>query len=70
VREDAVRALVLTSSRARADETVDVLSDYDLVVGVHDPESLLVDESWVHGYGEPLASWGDRHEEVRALGSS
>ena len=61
-KEDAVRTLVLTSSRARGDETVDVLSDYDVVVGVRDPESFLADESWIHGYGEPLAGWGDRHE--------
>jgi aminoglycoside 6-adenylyltransferase len=61
-REDAVRTLVLTSSRARADETVDALSDYDVVVGVRDPEDFLADESWVRGYGEPLARWGDRDE--------
>jgi aminoglycoside 6-adenylyltransferase len=61
-RVDAVRTLVLTSSRARGDETVDALSDYDVVVGVRDPESFLADESWIHGYGMPLARWGDRHE--------
>jgi aminoglycoside 6-adenylyltransferase len=61
-RENAVRTLVLTSSRARADETVDALSDYDVVVGVRDPESFLADETWMHRYGEPVARWGDRHE--------
>ena len=61
-REDAIRTLVLTSSRARADETVDALSDYDVIVGVGDTEDFLADESWVRGYGEPLARWGDRHE--------
>jgi aminoglycoside 6-adenylyltransferase len=61
-REDAVRTLVLTSSRARADGAVDELSDYDIVVGVRDPESFLADEGWIRGYGEPLARWGDRHE--------
>jgi aminoglycoside 6-adenylyltransferase len=61
-REDAVRTLVLTSSRARADETVDALSDYDVIIGVGHMEEFLADESWVRGYGEPLARWGDRDE--------
>jgi aminoglycoside 6-adenylyltransferase len=61
-REDAVRTLVLTSSRARADETVDALSDYDVIIGVDHMEEFLAVESWVRGYGEPLARWGDRDE--------
>jgi aminoglycoside 6-adenylyltransferase len=61
-REEAVRTLVLTSSRARADETADALSDYDVIVGVGDTEDFLAGGDWVRGYGEPLASWSDRHE--------
>jgi hypothetical protein len=60
-REDAIRALILTSSRARADATVDALSDYDVIVAVSDVAAFLDDE-WVRGYDEPLASWGDRHD--------
>lgn len=57
-----IRALILTSSRARADESVDDLSDYDLIVAVDDPEAFLADDTWPSAYGAPLARWGDEHE--------
>jgi aminoglycoside 6-adenylyltransferase len=59
---DDVRALVLTSSRARHDGTADELSDYDVIVFVPDAEVFAASRSWTHGYGEPLAWWGDEHE--------
>lgn len=58
----SIRALVLTSSRARADESVDSLSDYDLIVAVDDAEAFIADDGWVSAYGQPLARWGDRSE--------
>jgi aminoglycoside 6-adenylyltransferase len=58
----SIRALVLTSSRARADASVDALSDYDLIVAVDDPEAFIADDAWVSAYGRPLARWGDRSE--------
>jgi len=58
----AIRALVLTSSRARADESVDALSDYDLIVAVDDAEAFIADDSWVSACGQPLARWGDQSE--------
>jgi len=61
-RDDAIRTLVLTSSRARADDTVDTLSDYDVIVAVPEVAAFVADDDWVRGYGEPLARWGDRHE--------
>ena len=61
-RDDAIRALILTSSRARADPTVDALSDYDVIVAVPDIAEFLEGDEWVRGCGEPLARWGDRHE--------
>jgi aminoglycoside 6-adenylyltransferase len=60
--EDAIRALILTSSRAHADATVDALSDYDVIVTVPDDAAFLDGGAWAQGYGEPLARWGDRHE--------
>jgi aminoglycoside 6-adenylyltransferase len=62
----AIRALVLTSSRARADESVDVLSDYDLIVAVDDAASFAADDTWVSAYAQPLARWGD-HDEVYGM---
>jgi aminoglycoside 6-adenylyltransferase len=57
--DDDVRALVLTSSRARGDETVDRLSDYDVVAAVRDAEGFVAGERWRTAYGVPAASWGD-----------
>jgi aminoglycoside 6-adenylyltransferase len=54
--------MVLTSSRARADETVDELSDYDLIVAVANADSFVRDEPWLEAYPRPLARWGDEHE--------
>jgi aminoglycoside 6-adenylyltransferase len=61
-KNDAVRALVLTSSRARDDETVDVLSDYDIVLAIRDHEAFARDRGWwTAAYGRPLVHWGDEH---------
>jgi aminoglycoside 6-adenylyltransferase len=58
-RDDAIRALVLTSSRARQDATVDQLSDYDVIVAVRDVAPFVSDYGWASAYGRPLARWGD-----------
>jgi len=47
---------VLTSSRARSDGSVDLLSDYDVIVFVDDPAGF---DSWQYAYGKPLARWSD-----------
>ncbi len=58
----AILALILTSSRARADDTVDLLSDYDVIVAVTDAAAFTASSGWVSAYGEPLARWGDLSE--------
>lgn len=58
----SIRALILTSSRARADGSADELSDYDLIVGVSDAAVFVANDAWAPGYGEPLVRWGDQHE--------
>jgi aminoglycoside 6-adenylyltransferase len=60
-REDAIRALVLTSSRARGDDTVDELSDYDLIVVVRDVAPFADGYGWEVAHGTPVARWGDEH---------
>ena len=57
--EDGVRALVLTSSRARRDETVDALSDYDVIAAVRDIGPFAAGYGWETALGRPLARWGD-----------
>jgi aminoglycoside 6-adenylyltransferase len=64
--DPSIRALVLTSSRARADESVDALSDYDLIVAVDDAVAFSADDAWVSAYTRPLAHWGDE-DEVHGL---
>jgi hypothetical protein len=60
-RDDAIRALVLTSSRARADGSVDALSDYDVVIAVRDPRAFAEDDAWKSAYGRLLVGWGDEN---------
>lgn len=57
-----IRAVILTSSRARADDTADNLSDYDVILAVTDAEAFARDESWQNAYGRPLARWSDQGE--------
>jgi aminoglycoside 6-adenylyltransferase len=59
---EAVRALVLTSTRASPHAHVDVLSDYDVVAAVRDPDSFLAGGPWRNAHGEPLVGWGDESE--------
>ncbi len=58
-RDDRIRALVLTSSRARQDDTVDQLSDYDVIAAVRDLEPFESGYGWAAAVGRPLACWGD-----------
>lgn len=60
--EPSIRALILTSSRARADASVDALSDYDLIVAVRDPVDFASSRGWASSYGRPLVGWGDESE--------
>lgn len=57
--DPAIRALILTSSRAIPDAPVDRLSDYDLIVVLADVNSFLGDERWLHAYGTPLVRFND-----------
>ena len=58
--EPRVRALILTSSRARPDGPVDALSDYDVIIAVAHAEAFSDEDGWVSGYGRPMVRWGDQ----------
>lgn len=58
----SIRAIILTSSRTRADGSADALSDYDVIVAVRDPAAFATGEAWMTGYGQPFVRWGDQHE--------
>jgi aminoglycoside 6-adenylyltransferase len=60
--QPSIRAMIVTSSRARADSRADVLSDYDVIVVARDAAALAANDVWASEYGEPLVRWGDQDE--------
>jgi aminoglycoside 6-adenylyltransferase len=60
--QPAVRAMILTSSRARPDGPVDLLSDYDVILAVTNADRFRRDEDWLSDYGRPMVRWGDQSE--------
>jgi aminoglycoside 6-adenylyltransferase len=66
-RDDAVRAVLLTSSRATAEPPpagpVDVLSDYDIALIVSDPAAFVETEDWIEQFGAPLLTVRDSVRE-------
>jgi len=56
--EDAVRLVVITSTRARAEGPPDELSDYDIVLALTD-----LDRFDPAVCGTPAARWGDEHDQ-------
>jgi aminoglycoside 6-adenylyltransferase len=60
--ESQVRALILTSTRAKPGGASDLLSDYDVIVAATDPDAFARDGAWLSAYGRPLARWGDSDE--------
>jgi aminoglycoside 6-adenylyltransferase len=58
----SIRAMILTSSRAKRDSGADVLSDYDLIVAVRDAAEFAANDALASGYGQPLVRWGDQSE--------
>jgi aminoglycoside 6-adenylyltransferase len=57
-----IRAMILTSTRARPERPVDILSDYDLILAVADVEHFAQDDAWLAAYGSPMVRWGDQSE--------
>lgn len=49
----------MTSTRARPECPVDLLSDYDVILFVDDPAGFATDTSWLSVWAQPLARWGD-----------
>ncbi len=62
-RTHGIRAMILTSTRARDEGPVDEFSDYDVILAVTDPASFAGgDLGWQTAYGTPLVRWGDEDE--------
>ena len=55
----SICAMLLTSTRAKPDAPVDVLSDYDVVLVVEDIRPFYEDRSWLEDFGEVLVAYWD-----------
>lgn len=56
---DAVRAALLTSTRAIPGVTVDLLSDYDVILVLKDIHPYVADHAWLDEFGEVLVAYWD-----------
>jgi aminoglycoside 6-adenylyltransferase len=59
----SIRAMLLSSSRARPEGSVDLLSDYDLILAVTDPDRYGQKKDWLSDYGPVMVYWGDQSTE-------
>ena len=58
-QREAVRAMLLTSTRAVPDATLDFLSDYDVILIVKDIHQFYDDRRWLEDFGEVLVVYWD-----------
>src|SRR5579875_2868868 len=58
-RKDAVRAMLLTSTRAQPHAPLDIFSDYDVVLVVTDIHPFFADRSWLEDFGQVLVGYWD-----------
>lgn len=56
---DAIRALLITSTRAVPNAPVDALSDYDVILIVQDIQLFVTDRTWLNDFGEVLVAYWD-----------
>ncbi|MBA2569284.1 MAG: aminoglycoside 6-adenylyltransferase [Actinobacteria bacterium] len=61
--QPSVRAMILTSSLARPDAPLDILSDVDVILAVTDPERFAQDSAWQSDYGAPMVRWSDQSDQ-------
>lgn len=54
-----VRAVLLTSTRARPAASVDALSDYDVILIVQDLHPFVADRRWLNDFGDVLVAYWD-----------
>jgi len=57
--QEAIRAMLLTSSRANPNAPVDVLSDYDVLLVVEEIHPFFEDRTWLQDFGQVLVVYWD-----------
>ncbi len=58
-QKESVRAMLLTSTRAIPNASVDVFSDYDVVLIVQDIHPFFMDRTWLNDFGQVLVAYWD-----------
>jgi aminoglycoside 6-adenylyltransferase len=58
-QRDAIRLVLVTSTRAVPEAHVDALSDYDIILVVQELEPFVADRSWLQDFGEVLVAYWD-----------
>lgn len=58
-QQAAVRAMLLTSTRAIPNALVDLLSDYDIILVVPDIHPFFTDRRWLADFGQVLVAYWD-----------
>lgn len=66
---DAVRAMLLTSTRAIPGGTVDALSDFDIILVLRDIHPFVTDKGWIADLGEVLVAYWDPVEPDTEAGT-
>lgn len=61
-QQPLIRALVLESSRANPGASLDLFSDYDLLLIVSSLQPFVDDDQWLHAFGTPLVRFNDQDE--------
>jgi aminoglycoside 6-adenylyltransferase len=56
---EAIRAMLLTGSRANPNALVDAWSDYDVLLAVGDIHPFFVDRAWLQDSGQVLVAYWD-----------
>jgi aminoglycoside 6-adenylyltransferase len=56
-KNENIRAMLLTSSRANPKALIDFLSDYDIELYVKNIEQILLNDNWVEPLGNILIRW-------------
>ncbi len=58
-KQETVRAMLMTSTRAVPNASLDDLSDYDVVLVVKDIHPFYKERSWLNAFGEVLVAYWD-----------
>lgn len=56
-RQENIRVVLLTSSRANPQRQPDLLSDYDIELFVRDVNPFAADDGWVFEFGAVMVRW-------------